>query len=113
MSRNRKTQRENEKKKLEFTMLRTGYSVEEFHSVFGTNNMTYDEIVEFWENLPKSEKALHTPGGNGGQSLGTKNASGHTDLTPYNAITGKDLMSVGRVTDPAQKLPGGFNTKKG
>ncbi len=47
------------------------------------------------------------------ERLDAKTMGGHTDLTPYNAITGKDLMSAGRVTNPAQKLPGGFNTKKG
>ena len=46
------------------------------------------------------------------ESLSTKNIAGKTDYTPYNAITGSDAMSSGRVTNPVTKLKSGFNTVK-
>ena len=46
------------------------------------------------------------------ETIKAKNINGYADYTPYNAITGNDLMSAGRVPDPEQKLPGGFNTTK-
>ena len=46
------------------------------------------------------------------EKLSTKNPYGQTDYTPYNAITGNDIISVGRVTDPVSKVPGRFNTTK-
>ena len=46
------------------------------------------------------------------EALDRKNIFGFSDYTPYNAITGNDLMSAGRVSDPEQKLPAGFNTTK-
>ena len=46
------------------------------------------------------------------ERLDRKNIFGFSDYTPYNAITGNDLVSAGRVSDPEQKLPGGFNTTK-
>jgi len=46
------------------------------------------------------------------EAIKAKNINGYADYTPYNAITGNDLMSAGRVSDPEQKLPAGFNTTK-
>lgn len=38
-----------------------------------------------------------------------KNICGFTDLTPYNALTGKDKISKATLTDCKQKVSGSFN----
>jgi len=46
------------------------------------------------------------------ERLSTQNAFGFTDLTPYNAINGKQVMSKPTLTDMKHEVPGGFNTGK-
>ena len=46
------------------------------------------------------------------EGLSTKNASGYSDYTPFNALTGNEYISTGKVIDPKAKVPGGFNTSK-
>jgi len=46
------------------------------------------------------------------EGVSGQNAFGFTDLTPYNAINGKQVMSKPTLTDMKHEVPGGFNTGK-
>lgn len=62
--------------------------------------MTKEEILQ----LDETEKQ---------NTVSIKNKYGFSDYTPFNAITGSDVLSKGRVTCPKKKASGGFNTTKG
>ena len=78
---------------------------DEFIEKYG--KLTKKQIIEIWVTLTPGERLKYTA------SMSKTTIAGITDYTPYNAITGNDAMSAGRVTNPVSKLPGGFNTKKG
>ena len=40
------------------------------------------------------------------------NEYGFSDYTPYNALTGSEIISKSTITDPQMKMPGGYNSTK-
>jgi hypothetical protein len=62
------------------------------------------KISRLHKKLGQIEKRLKE-----GTNLSAKNLYGFSDYTPYNAITGKRIMSRPILSDPQQKVHGSFH----
>ena len=81
-------------------------------------NEGYPELKQLRERLRENRRkkrvatAIERQKVKNEEGLSTKNASGYSDYTPFNALTGNEYISTGKVIDPKAKVPGGFNTSK-